>query len=168
MQQINVRVGGVYEAKVGNKLAKVKLVSESPNGGWIGQNLDTGRTIWVKSARRLRRPVGISATTSRANFWTQWHALKDRNLETILLFRMGDFFEAFGVDAAKVAGVLCVAITSRIDDQNEVDMAGFPYVALGHSLAKLTEAGYRVAVCERMDGPVPAGRSVERIVTPVA
>lgn len=57
MKKAEVEVGGVYEAKVSDRLAPVRLLSESPHGGWVAKNLATGRVVRVRSAQRLRRKL---------------------------------------------------------------------------------------------------------------
>lgn len=54
MKKADVRTGAVYAAKVSGVICRVKLADESPYGGWNGRNLETGRTIRIKSARQLR------------------------------------------------------------------------------------------------------------------
>ncbi len=57
MKKNEVKVGGVYKAKVSNNLVSVKITSENPSGGWSGKNLNTGKTVRIKSAQRLRGPA---------------------------------------------------------------------------------------------------------------
>ncbi len=57
MKKNEVKVGGVYLAKVTNKVVPVKITSENPSGGYHGLNLKTGKTIKLKSAQRLRGPA---------------------------------------------------------------------------------------------------------------
>lgn len=57
MKKADIQVGLTYIAKVSGVLAKVRITSESPYGGWRGTNLATGREIRIRSAARLRRPV---------------------------------------------------------------------------------------------------------------
>lgn len=90
---------------------------------------------------------------------------------TILLFRMGDFYELFFEDAEVAAKVLGITLTSRDKtSKHPVPMAGFPYHALDGYLHKLIRAGYRVSVCEQVEDPKtakgPVRREVTRIVTP--
>jgi DNA mismatch repair protein MutS len=90
---------------------------------------------------------------------------------TILLFRMGDFFELFMEDAVTAAKVLGLTLTSRDKGSpNPVPMAGFPYHALEGYLKKLIHAGYRAAICDQVEDPKTAKgmvrREVTRIVTP--
>lgn len=58
MKKAQVRLGGRYEAKVSNKIVVVRLLRESPYGGWDAVNEATGRTIRIKSAARLRAERG--------------------------------------------------------------------------------------------------------------
>ena len=90
---------------------------------------------------------------------------------TLLLFRMGDFYELFYEDAELAAKALGIALTSRDKaSSNPVPMAGFPHHALRTHLSKLIRRGHRVAVCEQMEDPATAKgmvrREVTRVVTP--
>ncbi len=90
---------------------------------------------------------------------------------TLLLFRMGDFYELFYEDAETAAQVLGLTLTSRDKGStNPVPMAGFPYHALEGYLKKLIQAGYRAAICDQVEDPKTAKgmvrREVTRIVTP--
>ena len=97
--------------------------------------------------------------------------VKGQNPGTILLFRMGDFYELFFEDAEIAAKVLGITLTSRDKGSaNPIPMAGFPYHALESYLHKLIRAGYRAAICEQMEDPKLAKglvrREVTQIVTP--
>ncbi len=97
--------------------------------------------------------------------------VKRENPGTILLFRMGDFYELFYDDAKLAAKVLGLTLTSRDKGSaNPVPMAGFPYHALEGYLQKLIRAGHRAAVCEQVEDPKLAKglvkREVTRVVTP--
>jgi DNA mismatch repair protein MutS len=81
---------------------------------------------------------------------------------TLLLFRLGDFYELFFEDAKTASELLNVALTRR----NGVPMCGVPYHAAEGYLNKLIEAGHRVAVCDQMNDPQP-GRIVDRQVTQI-
>ena len=103
----------------------------------------------------------------------QFEAAKARCPGAIVLFRMGDFYELFGDDAREVATLLDLTLTSRDKGPDALPMAGFPHHQLDVQLVKLVAAGRRVAICEQIDGPPPAGgarglmrREVTRIVTP--
>ncbi len=164
MKKADIRIGGTYTAKVSGKLTTIRIASESPYGGWNAVNVQTGREVRIRTAARLRKPVGIAPTTSLADFWAQWHALKDRDPGSILIFRMGDDFQAFGEDAVKISAVLNITITPRVVGYAEIDTIGFPHAILEPSLAKLVAAGYHVAVCEQVTGPVPSSQIVERVI----
>jgi DNA mismatch repair protein MutS len=94
--------------------------------------------------------------------------VKRQNPGSILLFRMGDFYELFFEDAQVSSKVLGLTLTSRDKGSpNPIPMAGFPYHALEGYLRKLITAGYRVAVCEQMEDPKLAKGMVKREVTQV-
>jgi DNA mismatch repair protein MutS len=101
----------------------------------------------------------------------QYLQVKAKYPETILLFRMGDFFETFEEDAKTTARVLGITLTRRGNGAaGEVPLAGFPHHALDAYLPKLLKAGYRVAVCEQLEDPKLAKgivkRDVVEVVTP--
>ncbi|MBL8827391.1 MAG: DNA mismatch repair protein MutS [Planctomycetaceae bacterium] len=90
--------------------------------------------------------------------------------DTLLFFRMGDFYELFHDDAKTAARVLNLALTSRDKGENPVPMAGFPHHQLESYLSKLLAVGIRVAICDQVEDPRQAKgivkREVTRIVTP--
>src|SRR5512136_995935 len=101
----------------------------------------------------------------------QYAQVKAKYPGTILLFRMGDFFETFEEDAKITARVLGITLTRRGNGAaGEVPLAGFPHHALESYLPKLLKAGYRVAVCEQLEDPKFAKGLVKRdvieVVTP--
>ncbi len=97
--------------------------------------------------------------------------VKAQHADSLLLFRMGDFYELFYEDAETAARVLNLTLTSRDkSSENPVPMAGFPFHALDGYLQKLIKAGFRAAVCEQVEDPKAAKglvkREVTRVVTP--
>lgn len=101
----------------------------------------------------------------------QYQKIKDAYPDTILLFRMGDFFETFDEDAKIASKVLGITLTKRANGAaGNVPLAGFPHHALDTYLPKLVRNGYRVAVCEQMENPKFAKgivkRDVVEVVTP--
>lgn len=101
----------------------------------------------------------------------QYQQVKSKHPDTILLFRMGDFFETFEEDAKITAKVLGITLTKRGNGSaGEVPLAGFPHHALDAYLPKLVRAGYRVAVCEQLEDPKFSKglvkRDVVEVVTP--
>jgi DNA mismatch repair protein MutS len=101
----------------------------------------------------------------------QFNALKQAYPDCILFFRAGDFYEMFGEDARRASDVLQIALTTRNKhSDNEVPMCGVPYHAYEQYLNRLTNAGFKVAICEQMEDPSTAKglvrREVVRVVTP--
>ncbi len=101
----------------------------------------------------------------------QYHAIKRENPDSILLFRMGDFYETFGDDAVIVAKDLDITLTARDkNSDNPIPLAGVPYHALDGYLGKLIKKGHRVAICEQLEDPKSSKgivrRGVTRIVSP--
>ena len=101
----------------------------------------------------------------------QYSRIKENYPDTILLFRMGDFFETFEEDAKIASKVLGITLTKRANGAAEdVPLAGFPHHAIDSYLPKLVRAGYRVAVCEQLEDPKFAKGIVKRdvieVVTP--
>jgi DNA mismatch repair protein MutS len=100
----------------------------------------------------------------------QYEALKADHPGTVLLFRVGDFYELFGDDAIAAAPILQIALTSR--DKNKdtgIPLCGVPYHAASGYVAKLLAAGKRVAMAEQMEEPKPGTlvpREVVRVLTP--
>jgi DNA mismatch repair protein MutS len=99
----------------------------------------------------------------------QYNSVKAKYPDAILLFRVGDFYETFAEDAVKASNALGITLTSRNNGGPDVELAGFPHHATGYVPAALVRAGYRVAICEQMEKPVPGKvvrRSVTEVVTP--
>src|ERR1051326_3537886 len=82
--------------------------------------------------------------------------------DTLLLFRLGDFYELFFEDAKEASGLLNLALTHR----NSVPMCGMPYHAAQGYIAKLIQAGRRVAICDQTSDPQP-GKIVTREITQI-
>ena len=96
----------------------------------------------------------------------QYFAAKAKYPDAILLFRIGDFYETFGEDAITTSRVLGIVLTARNNGGSDVELAGFPHHSVDNYLPKLVRAGYRVAICEQLEKPVP-GRVVRRGVVEV-
>jgi len=101
----------------------------------------------------------------------QYHKIKEKQPDTILLFRVGDFFETFEEDAKTASKVLGITLTRRANGSaGDVPLAGFPFHAIDTYLPKLVRSGYRVAVCEQMENPKfvkgIVKREVIEVVTP--
>ena len=103
----------------------------------------------------------------------QYHAIKDRNKDCILFFRLGDFYEMFDEDACTAAKELDLTLTTRDRSkpkEEQTPMCGVPYHSVDAYIARLVAKGYKVAICEQMEDPALAKgiveREVTRIVTP--
>ncbi|QTD36276.1 DNA mismatch repair protein MutS [Polaribacter batillariae] len=96
----------------------------------------------------------------------QYNAIKNKYPDAMLLFRVGDFYETFGEDAIKAAGVLGITLTKRgAGSDSETALAGFPHHSLNTYLPKLVKAGMRVAICDQLEDPKMTKTIVKRGVT---
>lgn len=101
----------------------------------------------------------------------QYLQIKQRHRDSILFFRLGDFYEMFFEDAETAAKILDIALTSRHkSDDGTVPLCGVPYHAAEPYIQKLLRAGHKVAVCEQIEDPKTAkgvvDREVVRVITP--
>ena len=100
----------------------------------------------------------------------QYLGLKADYPDTLLLYRMGDFYELFFADAEKAARLLNITLTQRGQSAGQpVVMAGVPFHSVDTYLARLIKLGESVAICEQMGEPTgkgPVERKVVRVVTP--
>ncbi len=97
----------------------------------------------------------------------QYFETKQKYPHTLLLFRVGDFYETFGEDAVTAAKILGIVLTSRNNGGSDIELAGFPYHSLDMYLPRLVRAGYRVAICEQLEKPSKEKKIVKRGVTEV-
>jgi len=106
----------------------------------------------------------------------QYQAIKQDNPDSLLFFRMGDFYELFFEDAVKAAEALNITLTKRgRHDGDDIPMCGVPHHAADSYLERLIRQGFKVSVCEQMEDPAAAKkrgpksvvrRDVVRVVTP--
>ena len=101
----------------------------------------------------------------------QYLRIKAEHPDTLLLYRMGDFYEVFFDDAEKAARLLDITLTRRgASNGVPIPMAGVPFHSLEQYLAKLVKLGESAAICEQIGDPAtskgPVERKVVRIVTP--
>ncbi|MGQ2826898.1 DNA mismatch repair protein MutS, partial [Leptospira kirschneri] len=123
--------------------------------------------------------MNLESTATSAEYWSdladalntpmmkQFLAIKKDFPDTILFFRMGDFYEMFLEDAKIASSILDIALTKR---QNAVPMCGIPYHSKDNYISRLLNAGKKIAICEQSK-PEEAGsklmtRDVVRIITP--
>ena len=123
-----------------------------------------------------------SKTANRKNdaptpMMAQYLAIKEAHPDSLLFYRMGDFYELFFGDAERAAAALDITLTKRGKHEGQdVAMCGVPVHAADTYLSRLIRKGYRVAVCEQMEDPVEArrkrgakavvARQVVRLITP--
>ncbi len=100
----------------------------------------------------------------------QYLAIKRQYPDTIVFFRLGDFYETFDEDAKLAASVLDLTLTSReMGTGNRIAMAGVPYHAAEGYIGRMIAAGHKVAICEQIgepNGRQLVERRVTRVVTP--
>ncbi len=102
----------------------------------------------------------MAKETIKTSIMERYKELKEKHPGVVLLFRIGDFYEAYDEDADKVSKILGVTVTRRLNSQDKGSdghapkIAGFPHHALDTYLPKLTLAGERVAICDHLDSKV--------------
>ena len=101
----------------------------------------------------------------------QYQELKEQYKDTILLFRIGDFYETFNADAELISRELDIVLTSRSKSgDTRIPLAGVPYHAADSYIARLVSKGYKVAVCEQVGDPRTTKgivkREIARVITP--
>src|SRR6266705_792713 len=101
----------------------------------------------------------------------QYHGIKQQVPNTLLFFRLGDFYELFFEDAITAARELEITLTSRNKEKDQpIPMCGVPYHSAENYIARLIQKGHRVAICDQVEDPRVAKklvrREVTRIVTP--
>ena len=103
----------------------------------------------------------------------QYRALKEKNKDSVLFFRLGDFYEMFNEDATLAARELDLTLTTRDrgkPKEEQTPMCGVPYHSVDAYIARMVQKGYKVAICEQMEDPATAKglveRDITRIVTP--
>ena len=101
----------------------------------------------------------------------QYFEIKKQYPDTILMFRLGDFYEMFFEDAKTASAELELVLTGRDCGQEErAPMCGIPYHSCDSYIARLVSKGYKVAICEQLEDPALAKgivrRDVTRVITP--
>ena len=99
----------------------------------------------------------------------QYNEIKADYMDSILFYRMGDFYEMFYEDAKTASKELGLTLTKR-NKKTDVPLAGIPYHSAASYIAKLVGRGYKVAICEQVEDPKTAKgivkRDVIRVITP--
>ena len=113
----------------------------------------------------MERPKNVTPAMA------QFYDIKEQYPDSILFFRMGDFYEMFGDDALTASKILGIALTCRNkSSENQIPLCGIPYHSYMPYLVKLLKAGKKVAICEQLEDPKMVKgvvkRGVTRVVTP--
>ncbi|WP_224078451.1 DNA mismatch repair protein MutS [Cupriavidus laharis] len=119
----------------------------------------------------LNQEVAKPLAEKHTPMMAQYLRIKADHPDTLLFYRMGDFYELFHDDAEKAARLLDITLTSRGSSNGvPIRMAGIPFHSVDQYLAKLVKLGESVAICEQIGDPAaskgPVERKVVRIVTP--
>ena len=110
----------------------------------------------------------MGKSTEDSPLLKQYFGIKAQYPDTILLYRVGDFYECYSDDAVTISKVLGIVLTKRSNgDKGNTPMAGFPHHALNIYLPKLVRAGYKAAVCDQLEDPSKAKKLVKRGVTEI-
>ncbi len=122
------------------------------------------------SKEKISSDTSDKEASSHTPMMAQYHLLKADYPDTLLFYRMGDFYELFHADAEKAARLLDITLTSRGQSAGEpIRMCGVPFHSVEGYLAKLIKLGESAAICEQMGeatGKGPVERKVVRVVTP--
>lgn len=120
----------------------------------------------TSEAKKSKQKAQNGKKGSETPLMEQYYKVKGQYPDSMLLFRVGDFYETFGEDAVRAADILGITLTKRANGAaSSVDLAGIPYHALDSYLPKLVRAGERVAICDQLEDPSQAKKIVKRGVT---
>ncbi len=112
----------------------------------------------------------IKVTPDDSPMMQQYRGIKKEYSDSILFFRMGDFYEMFNEDAKTASSILQITLTSRNKKSNPVPMCGIPHHSANLYITKLLKAGKKVAICEQTEDPKQSKglvkREVVRVITP--
>ncbi len=122
----------------------------------------------VKPEAPEQKPVAEKIEQKNEPLLKQYQEMKKKHPDAILLFRVGDFYEIFGEDAAQASEILGITLTRRQNGvDSRIELAGFPHHALDMYLPKLVRAGHRVAICEQLEDPKLTKAARQKVVETV-
>ncbi|CAG2173489.1 unnamed protein product [Oppiella nova] len=147
---------------------KIDYYKQSPNYSWSKVILN------YMTLEQFRQKYHYAQSTKMIQ---QYLDIKFANIDCLVLFRMGDFYELFFDDAIIASKILSIALTKRgKNGDDEIAMCGVPYHSLETYLNKLIDSNYKVAICDQLETPEEAkkrdgykavvARDVTRIITP--
>ncbi len=95
----------------------------------------------------------------------QYQQIKAKYADAVLLFRVGDFYEALGEDAKVLSKEMEIALVESGENKGPGPVASLPFHSLDAALHKLVKKGYKVAVCEELEDPKTAKGLLKRGIT---
>jgi len=117
----------------------------------------------LPSDNKQKKAVSCEAGSQTSPMLEQYRRIKNQHKESILFFRLGDFYEMFAEDAVEVSALLNLTLTSRTG----LPMCGVPYHAAKPYIARLLKLGKKIAVCEQLTPPGKGNKVIERDVVEV-
>jgi len=116
----------------------------------------------------MKRAPSVAAAASKTPLMEQYARIKGEHPDSLLFFRLGDFYEMFFEDAVTAAGLLGLTLTSRNkQDPEPVPMCGIPWHQRDAYVARLLRLGHKVAICDQLEDPAQAKGLVQRGVTEI-
>ena len=147
------------------KCLRYMFLLRKRSGGIIPKAIYTKLMADVSASKAQAEPSAAQESAPEAEQAAEpsalakaYESMKAKHPDAILLFRCGDFYEAFGEDAKAVSEVLGIILTRTSRKDITAQMAGFPHHALDSYLPRLVRAGKRVAIC---DEPTKVAEKVE-------
>ena len=121
----------------------------------LGAQLVEDKVETLTNSIEQRTEDALKPKTAAAAIMRQFNDIKAKHPDALLLFRCGDFYEAYQQDAVDAADILGITLTHRHGHGSilERSMAGFPHHALDSYLPRLIRAGKRVAICDQLEAP---------------
>ena len=104
---------------------------------------------------------------SKSTLLREYKVIKAKYPEALLLFRVGEFYESFNEDAQAVAEILDIPLTEQPNNEEFTKCAGFRYSLLYSFLPKLVKAGHRLAICDKLEAPKLAEKTIKREISDV-
>lgn len=149
-----------------SKNAFALLQAEIKRTGAVSSRAKARKAAIAEAEAEAKVPAAAprrkAKSITRTPLMEQYEEMKSKHPDAILLFRVGDFYEIFGKDAATASDVLGITLTRRANGKNDyIPLAGFPHHALDTYLPKLVRAGHRVAICEQREEPKAQKRSIK-------
>ena len=145
------------------KCLKYCFLLRKRSGGIIPKAIYTKLMADVSASKAQAEPSAESAPQAEqasepSALAKAWESMKAKHPDSILLFRCGDFYESYDIDAKIISEVLGITLTRTSRKDITAQMAGFPHHALDSYLPRLVRAGKRVAIC---DEPTKVAEKVE-------